>query len=369
MNPSTHAALAAATPVEPGSSVRPRLTLVICTYNNASVLAQTLAHIEEQSVESPSDVAVLVIDNNCTDDTARVVAEASARGRVPGLLRIVETRQGQVFARVRGVLESRSEWVAFIDDDNFLQPGWIAGALDFIAAHPRCGAFGGRIEIIWQKTPSAVLKANSYAYASLDLGDAPRRLEGETRWRLRGAGLVCKVEALVASGWTEWQACTGRQCGATTSGDDLEMVMRIAREGYQIWYEPACHMRHFISASRISQPYIERLHLGFGLAHPLLIGFKRRQSMARWAYYLLKSSVREFGRFAQKSIQGWRDPFSRDEARLRWAYLRGTLAATPRALLMPPSIRARWLGQTRAAAPAHTPLVPLVPPPLMGDEA
>lgn len=328
---------------------RPLLTLVICTYNNAPVLAQTLAHIEAQQIARPAEVSVLVIDNNCTDDTATIVAEAGARGRLPHLRYLVETRQGQVFARLRGVEEAGSEWVAFIDDDNFLQAGWIANALDFIHDHPRCGAFGGRIEIFWQKPPTPLLKANSYAYASLDLGGYARKLEGEKRWHLRGAGLVCRVEALVASGWTRWQGCVGRQCGATTSGDDLEMVMRIAREGWEIWYQPACWMRHFISASRISQPYIEKLHLGFGLAHPVLLGFKRRQGLARWAYALAKSSVREAGRVAHQAVLGWRDPERRDEARMRWAYLRGTLAATPRVFSMPRSTRVVWLGGGRAA--------------------
>jgi glycosyltransferase involved in cell wall biosynthesis len=324
------------------------LTLVICTYNNAASLEKTLKHIEAQGSGALRDCAVLVIDNNCSDATAEVVASAQARGNLPGLRRILEPRQGLVFARLRGVTEAASEWIAFIDDDNLMLEGWIANAKRLIGQHPRCGAFGGRIEISWAVTPPDVVRRNDYAYASLDLGPKARQLQGEDRWHLRGAGLVCRASVLDSAGWMAWQGCTGRQRGATTSGDDLEIVMRIAREGYEIWYEPACKLRHLISASRISVPYLERLHFGFGMAHPILVGFKHRQDRARWSFRLLRSMARDVLRVIKRGLESVNDPVKLTEARLTWAYLHGTICGIPLALSLGRWERRIWLGQATA---------------------
>ncbi len=330
------------------------LTLVICTYNNSDSLRKVLAQIATQDTQSLRDCAILVINNNCTDNTAAVVAATLAQGCLPGLRHILEPRQGLAHARLRGVAEARTEWIAFIDDDNFLLDGWIANAKSFIRHHPRCGAFGGRIEISWEIPPPQVLRRNDYAYASLDLGTHARRLHGEERWHLRGAGLVCRVSALVASGWTTWQACTGRSGCATTSGDDLEIVMRIAREGYELWYEPSCSMRHLISARRISLPYIEKLHFGFGMAHPLLVGFKYRQSRAGWAIRLARSIVRDAIRLMARGIASISDPIKLAEARLTWSYLHGTLCGIPHALRLGIQERRNWLGHPPTTRPIRS---------------
>ena len=323
----------------------PRLTVVICTYNNADVLAQTLAHLEAQCTDERLEFDTLVIDNNCRDHTPAVIAAARERGRLRHLHHFVETRQGQVFARVRGVMESRTEWIAFVDDDNLLQPGWIQGALAFVTAHPGCGAFGGRIQIEWEAPPTPTIERHNYAYARLDLGRVAKKLEGEARWHLRGAGLVCRKQALVASGWLDWQVCVGRVGGVTTSGDDLEMVMRIAREGYEIWYEPACHMRHLISASRISQHYLEKLHFGFGLAEPILRGLKKRQSFAAWLGDLLLGFVQRFGKAVKLYTVAVFRRQERERARVHWAYFRGMLTGLRPALRLRPEVRRGWLGQ------------------------
>lgn len=333
----------------------PRLAVVICTYNNADVLALTLQHLETQFSEDQVDFETLVIDNNCRDHTAAVIATARERGILRNLRHIVETQQGQVFARVRGVRESRADWIAFVDDDNLLQPGWIKGALDFIDTHPHCGAFGGRIQIQWEAPPTPTIARHDYAYARLDLGRGAKKLEHEDRWHLRGAGLVCRKQALIVAGWLEWQVCVGRVGGVTTSGDDLEMVMRIAREGYEIWYEPACHMKHLISASRISQHYLEKLHFGFGLAEPILRGLKKRQSFANWYIDLVFGFAQRFAKAVKLRLISGFKPAEKERARVHWSYFKGMATGLRPALKLRPEIRRGWLGQNPPHAPAFRP--------------
>src|SRR5690606_16888901 len=62
-------------PVTPGAVTLDAVTLdvVICTYDNARMLDRALAALARQEAPEAARWSVLVVDNNCTDDTAAVV--------------------------------------------------------------------------------------------------------------------------------------------------------------------------------------------------------------------------------------------------------------------------------------------------------
>lgn len=321
-----------------------RLAVVICTYDNAALLARTLEHLEAQAGADPDAWEVIVVANRCTDDTAAVAAACAARGRIPHFRCVEEMEQGLAFARRRGVRECPgADCIAWVDDDNFLAPDWIALALEFGEKHPACGVWGGLVEIVWEIPPEPVFQSCAYAYARLDLGPGERRLEGEERWRLKGAGMICRRAALLATGWLDWQACIGRAGGSAMAGDDLEIVMRIARAGHEVWWQSARALRHFITARRITFPYLRRLHYGFGLAHLLLLGMKGRRSRfillaAALRFYLLQSL-----KVLRRALAGLFRREQRQRAILDWEYLRGSVLALGGLLRLSPADRRAWL--------------------------
>ncbi len=324
---------------------KPVLSIVICTYNNERALRLSLQHLALQMTPRLA-TEVVVVDNNCTDGTAQVVHEFIAQCTIPRLRYVVETCQGQVHARVRGVRETTGDWIAFVDDDNLLQEGWIGAAVAFSRRNRRCGAFGGRIDIDWETPPTRSIAAHNYAYAALDLGGSqPVRLEGEARWKLRGAGLVCNRQALLSTGWLDWQLCCGRRGLNTMAGDDLEIVMRIARNGFEIWYEPRCRMKHLISTRRINDTYLLKLHAGFGLAHPMLTGMKRRQSFLAWGFSLLTFIGKQALRGSLLTMRATLRRPRWVEAKICWNYLCGTLAGIGPVLKMDRRTRSLWLGR------------------------
>jgi len=333
------------------------ISVVVCTYNNAAVLQETLSHLEKQS--APGVVfEVLVIDNNCTDDTALIVEQFQTRLR--HLRRIVEPRQGLMYARVRGVRESLAPWIAFVDDDNLLDPDWVAAARRLIAAQPRCDAFGGKIVIDWEENPPAAIARRAYAYASTDLGPQTRRLEGEERWLLRGAGLVCRKEALERCGWLGWQACIGRAGRGTMAGDDTELIMRIARSGGELWYEAGCQLRHRIASRRLSWRYLRSIHFGFALADPILLGFRANGSITAWAGQLFLLLLRRAYWLLRHGLRGIYDLDSRATAVLTFDALHGALRGLTPVVRMSRAQRIQWLSAT--GAPAHPPAEPIPNP-------
>jgi glucosyl-dolichyl phosphate glucuronosyltransferase len=205
--------------------------IVVCTYNNADLLERTLAAIANQKVNESFSWSVLVVDNNSTDRTSEVVEHYIQTDRIPGLRRVFEPKQGLAQARLCGVQNTHSDWIAFVDDDCFLAENWLEQAMQFATVHPQCGAFGGKVMLHWEKTPSAVLLNHQRDFAACDRGSTPQQLSRQD-YHIPGAGLVVQRQALEQSRWQEKQFLMGRSGKQLAAGDDSEIILRILNAGY-----------------------------------------------------------------------------------------------------------------------------------------
>lgn len=280
-----------------------QVTLAICTYNNARLLDRALAAIECQEPAS-KPWSTLIIDNNSTDDTAAVVERYAAAGRIPGLRRVLESRQGLTYARRRAVAETDSEWIALIDDDCFIARDWVRRTIAFCDTHPKAGAIGGRTRVVWEVPPDEIVARYRASFAEQDYGDEALRIQPTASpSHLVGAGLVLRRRALRDCGWLDAGILTDRSGKHLTAGGDTEIVFRIQNTGYELWYNPAMSTEHFISRHRLSVPYLCRLQRGFGQSRPICksLQFNRRDTLA-WRVRLFWDHLRMFGRVSREYL-------------------------------------------------------------------
>jgi glycosyltransferase involved in cell wall biosynthesis len=257
-----------------------QITVVICTYNNAAMLDRTLQAIGKQRVAPDLAWSVLVVDNNCSDETPQVVARRADSLPVP-LELVREPTQGINAARLCGVRHSRGSWIAFVDDDCLLEPDWVQQAVDFGAAHPLCGAFGGEIVLRWESPPPEFAAGYGYAFAETRLGETAFRRD----W-LVGAGMVLRRSILEATGWTDRQFLEDRIGRRLVSGGDVEMGVRIAALS-ELWYVPQCRLHHVIPARRLERGYLRRLVFGLGVgSHDVAMLTWPGSEPAWWAHSL-----------------------------------------------------------------------------------
>jgi glycosyltransferase involved in cell wall biosynthesis len=235
------------------------IDLVICTYNNSAILDRALSAISRQEVPPGINWKCLIVDNNCTDDTAKVVDKHIRSGRIPFLRAVSEPKQGLTPARRCGVENTSAEWIAFIDDDCLLKETWVHSAAAFAASHDDCGAFGGRVILDWEKPPPPYVRKYGYSFAEQNF-DAEQK---ETSF-LVGAGLVVRRAALLASGWCHQQLLSDRIGIKLNSGGDVEIVLRIRSKGFKLWYVPECKLLHVIPSSRTSLKYLVNINFGLG---------------------------------------------------------------------------------------------------------
>lgn len=94
-----------------------RFSVVIPCHNESAYLAATINSLRAQRFRDGWEI--VVVDNNCTDDTARIARGLGARV-------VVEQRQGVCNARQRGAEASSGEIIVSTDADTLYPPGWLA---------------------------------------------------------------------------------------------------------------------------------------------------------------------------------------------------------------------------------------------------
>ncbi|MFS0516841.1 glycosyltransferase [Nostoc sp. UIC 10607] len=300
------------------------MDIIICTYNNANLLDRVLTALSLSKVSPSYQWTVLVVDNNCTDDTSAVVEKHINLQRIPSLFRIVEQKQGLTHARLCGIKNTTSEWLAFVDDDCLLSENWIDKAIQFAASRPNCGAFGGKVVLNWEITPSPILIKHSGKFAAYERGETSKQLN-RGNYQIPGAGLVLRRTALEKSGWLDKQLLNDREGKKLSAGGDSEIVLRILNAGYQLWYTPDCVLHHFIPTKRISETYLFNLMYGFGAAAPYIAAMRWNRSYYIW---LLVSILRIFKGFLQIIacyVKASINPNNKAEALIMWNWTKGQI--------------------------------------------
>jgi glycosyltransferase involved in cell wall biosynthesis len=324
------------------------IDVIICTYNNAPLLDCTLDALRRQRVESDVEWSVLVVNNNCADDTEAVVRRHATDFPVP-LTMAYEPEQGLTPARLRGVRETTAEWVAFVDDDCIVASDWIEGAAAFAREHPSCGGFGSRVILDWEEPPPSYVKRCSWAFAHQDHGLRPQRVQS-----LAGAGFVVRRRALIATGWVDRRFLADRVGDKLISGGDVEMALRLGAD-HDLWYNPSCCVSHHIPGRRTTLRYLRDVTYGLGSSKLLGDSMLWNGTYPRW----VGTSILASRQWAGMAIrQAWRALLGRGggkDAVINLSFLRGWWAGIWRLMRMNPNERRALLGCATPSARNGTP--------------
>lgn len=104
------------------------VTVIICSYNRVQTLGAALESAASQNLDPSWLLEIAIVDDGSTDGTERFVRQRAAGMPVP-VRYFRETGNGIAHARNRGVREAQGEWVAFFDDDQLAESGWLNALL------------------------------------------------------------------------------------------------------------------------------------------------------------------------------------------------------------------------------------------------
>src|SRR5580700_3042136 len=112
------------------------VSVIMPTRDRCGEMVRAAASVLAQDID---DLELVVVDDNSSDDSAKVLDGLMAQDR---RIRVVrnETSVGPCEARNRGLAVARGELVAFCDDDDVWLPGIGRVLVDYLAARPDVGA-------------------------------------------------------------------------------------------------------------------------------------------------------------------------------------------------------------------------------------
>jgi glycosyltransferase involved in cell wall biosynthesis len=296
-------------------------SIIIPTYNRVQLLAPTLESVFQIRVPRTSSVELLVIDNNCSDGTADVIAQKAANAPF-SCRHLIEPRQGLCFGRNRGVNEARYEHLVYLDDDIEVNADWLFGyieAVERLEADCVCGPvypkyLGGVPKYCTERIIQSV--DSSYSRKGDDILILPSHLSHQV------PGCNFGVRKTVTERIGGFNTSLDRVGRALLAGGDTEFAMRLTAAGKRVVYHPACSITHVLTPDKVSRKGLRRRWTGLGATRRALTSNTTDLSLRRKTRYL-RDIARSLAASAVYRIRGQAGlAFQRElEARRNWAFL------------------------------------------------
>ncbi len=265
-------------------------TVAIPTYNGERRLPEVLDKLLKQINAEHFAWEVIVIDNNSTDQTRKVVEEYQKNWPSNHPLRYCfEAKKGLCFARQRAVEEAKGKFVGFLDDDNLAAPDWVGQAYAFGMERDRVGAYGSRIKGEFEVNPPKNFERIAPLLAITDRGTQPCIYEPNKKLLPPGAGLVVRKQAWMENVPTNLLLGPKGNNKTIQRGEDLEAVLYIQKAGWELWYNPKMSVAHRIPRERLEKDYLLKLCRNTGLAryHTRMLSVKPFGRPLAFLLYLL----------------------------------------------------------------------------------
>ncbi|MDT5032854.1 MAG: hypothetical protein QOC94_3025 [Actinoplanes sp.] len=307
----------------------PPITVVICTRERPGALARALDSVLAQDYPR---FRVLVVDNApATGATADVVRAATRCGPVQYL---VEPRGGLSFARNAAVAAAPGEILAWLDDDEYADPTWLAEVARALADHPEADVVSGVIVPAELET-QAQLWFEQFGGHSKGRGFRPDVFGPASAHRQSplyplppfGTGANMTFRAGVIERIGGWDTALGAGTPSAGSEDTLAFT-QVLLGGGTIVYQPSALTHHY---HRRDLDGLRRQMAGYGsgltAAYTSLL--LRRPGLLWPLLKLAPGALRDLTSSASLRVSTLRDDFPRE---LLKANRRGMIAG-PRAYL------------------------------------
>ena len=99
------------------------ISVIIPTYNRCDLLKRAINSVIKQTI-TPKEI--IIVDNGSTDQTYQMVSSL-----FPEINYFIEKKRGVSAARNKGILESKSKWIAFLDSDDAWKPTKLEKQIEF----------------------------------------------------------------------------------------------------------------------------------------------------------------------------------------------------------------------------------------------
>lgn len=221
-------------------------TLVIPCHNSSETIEEVIdAALGENFHE------IICINNNSQDDTLEKLE------KLPVLI-VEEKVQGTIWARRAGVACAETDWIALIDDDIMLHPGWTQSMRYFISQYaPDATAITGYVDT---PLPSTLHWAKTILACNCSTSTQEYHLWAQPL----GSSTFIKRDAFLKH--SQRPSLIGRDDANGTlrgCGEDIEVFRKILRAGGRVFHNSEAKATHRVEEWRKNGAYLRKLQLAY----------------------------------------------------------------------------------------------------------
>ena len=237
------------------------VSIVICCHNSRNRILPTLQHLHDQKTNVQWDI--IVVDNNCEDNTSGFVMDAWRQMNSAVQLKIVqEKKPGLKYARETGIRASEYDFIIFCDDDNHLAADYVDKVYSHFSNNRSCGLIGG-MGVAVSEVPLPEWFKNFetlFAIGNPVVTNGPLPLG---HGYVYGAGMAMRKESwdkLNALGFKS--VAVDRKGKELSGGHDVELSHALRLIGYQVIFDANLRFEHYMEANRLTTRYLLALARG-----------------------------------------------------------------------------------------------------------
>jgi len=227
------------------------IEVLICTFRRPH-LAQTLASLAAQLLPPDLGIAVIVADN---DD--RPSAQGLVAGLAPGLPYPITYLHAPArnisLARNACLDHATAPWVAFVDDDETADPGWIAGLWQAAQDSGADAVFGPAHAVYPPGTPDWIVARDYHS-------NLPERRGGQVM-----TGHTCN--ALLRWQGARWQTLRFDLARGTAGGEDTAFFFAARRSGARLAATTLARVSEPVAPARLRFGWLVRRKFRMGQSY------------------------------------------------------------------------------------------------------
>ncbi|OGG77757.1 hypothetical protein A3B35_01215 [Candidatus Kaiserbacteria bacterium RIFCSPLOWO2_01_FULL_54_24] len=223
-----------------------KVSFVMPAYNEEQLIGKCLESVNREIERSGYEAEIVVADNGSTDRT-RGIAASFPRVRV-----VVESLKGANRARQTGFKASTGEFIASLDADTVVPPGWLTTAMRGFERDPALVAITGPFIYYdlpaWKRVPTQLF-ISTYPVVNFLMQHVFHA--GAT---LQGGNFVVRRTALEKIG--------GHNTSIEFYGDDTDTAQRLSKIGTVQW---TFKLPIYTSARRLKHEGVVRMGVRYAL--------------------------------------------------------------------------------------------------------
>ena len=300
------------------------ISVVVCTFNRAGNLPECVDCLDRQRGLTNIEWEVVIVDNNSTDETADAVRRLQSASTVP-IRYVFESEQGLSAARNRGIADTTSPYLCFIDDDIRVEPQWLRAVLDGFRERS-ADAVGGRILV--QSTAPLPAWINEDMRGFLghrDFGSEPHYMDGITEFPFGGNMALSRriIEQVGGFDTRMGRKGEGTKREELFKGEETDYFRRVAAAGGRLYYAPDATVHHKILPHQLKKKFFRTIHFNAGYQRAMLDAEPYPRCLFQIPLFLFRQTAGAAARYVSQLVT--RGPSSAFRQQMNVGYFCGMM--------------------------------------------